>query len=278
MLSQKQIQQYQTQGYLVLEKVFSPQQLTSLTQAAARVVNDFDIDKHKTVFTTRDNDRGRDAYFIASAENVSCFLEEDALNENGELMWPKSQAINKIGHALHDLIPEFKSFCSQPLFSEILNQLGYQAPELWQTMYIFKQPKIGGEVRWHQDATYLITEPQSVMGLWVAMEDSTKENGCLWVQPKGHLTPLREIFHTNEEGKSELIKLDSTPWPTEEEAEAVEVPAGSLVLFNGKLPHYSSHNHSARSRQAFTMHIIEGHTHWSSKNWIQRPSLGKFPI
>ena len=51
-----------------------------------------------------------------------------------------------------------------------------------------QQPKIGGEVRPHQDSTFLRTSPPSVVGLWWALEDSTKQNGCLWALP-GACTP-----------------------------------------------------------------------------------------
>ena len=53
--------------------------------------------------------------------------------------------------------------------------------------FLLQQPQIGGEVAVHQDSTFLYTDPVSVVGLWVALEDATKENGCLWSIPGGHL-------------------------------------------------------------------------------------------
>jgi hypothetical protein len=50
-----------------------------------------------------------------------------------------------------------------------------------QSMYIFKQPRIGGPVDAHQDSTFLYTTPQSVTGFWWAVEDATLNNGCLYV-------------------------------------------------------------------------------------------------
>jgi phytanoyl-CoA hydroxylase len=77
----------------------------------------------------------------------------------------------------------------------ILRSLGYIAPVVPQSMYIFKQPGIGGEVCPHQDGTYLYTEPQSVVGLWWALEDCTVDNGCLWGVPGSHLTtPIQQRF------------------------------------------------------------------------------------
>ena len=57
-----------------------------------------------------------------------------------------------------------------------------------------KQPGIGGEVRWHQDATFFDSTTISVTTFWFALEDATVDNGCLWTEPGGHRGPLRERF------------------------------------------------------------------------------------
>jgi phytanoyl-CoA hydroxylase len=268
---------YRKDGFAVLERAIPAAEITPLRSAASRIVSDFDADRHRTVFSTRDGDRGRDRYFMDSAEAVHCFLEEDAVDERGTLLRPKEQSINKIGHALHDRVPEFTRFCRLPLFADVLHSLGYRAPLLWQTMYIFKQPRIGGEVRWHQDASYLRTQPNSVVGMWVALEDARRDNGCLWVQPGGHRSPLRECYEVDPDSREARLRpLNDSPWPGEDEAVPVEVPAGSLVVFHDHLPHYSAQNRSDRSREAFTMHFAEQDSLWSERNWLQRPTLGEF--
>jgi phytanoyl-CoA hydroxylase len=272
-------EQYTKDGFVVMEEIIPLQAIESLREAAQAIVQEFDSDQHRSVFSTRDKDKGRDQYFVDSAESVHCFLEEEALDKQGHLVQPKDSAINKIGHAMHDLDPVFQAFCRQPILADILKQIGYQSPLLWQTMYIFKQARIGGEVRWHQDASYLISSPTSVVGFWVALEDAHRDNGCLWVQPGGHRTPLREIYEFDHaSGHGELHSIDNTAWPDESEALAVEVPKGSLVIFNDHMPHYSSPNRSSASRQAFTMHFAEENSTWSEKNWLQRPSLGPFKL
>ena len=279
MLSKTQITQYQNNGYLVLEEAITKAEIESLKAAALQIVDEFDINRHRAVFTTSDRDSGRDDYFFDSAENVHCFLEEGALGSDGELLKPPRLAINKIGHAMHDLNPVFREFCRLPLFGQVLSDIGYRAPLLWQTMYIFKQPHIGGEVRWHQDGSYLISDPATVTGIWVAIEDANRNNGCLWVQPGGHRSPLREIYQvdwTKHEGV--LTDVDKTPWPTADEAIAVEVPAGSVVIFHDHMPHYSSQNRSDFSRHAFTLHVAEKTSRWSGSNWLQRRSLGDFEL
>ncbi len=277
MLNTVQIERFREQGFVVLERLFSVADVAVLKSAAERIVDEFDIDRHRTVFATTDRDRGRDAYFMASAEHVSCFLEADALGPDGALLKPKRRAINKIGHAMHDLVPEFTAFCRRAELARILRDLGYVKPRLWQTMYIFKQPRIGGVVRWHQDASYLSVDPPAVTGLWVAIQDADRHNGCLWVQPGGHRSPLREIFEVRPDCREGRLRtLDETPWPTEEQALPIEVPAGSVLVFADRLPHYSSHNHSDRSRHAFSMHVAEDSARWSELNWLQRPNLGPF--
>jgi phytanoyl-CoA hydroxylase len=279
LLNTHQKQQYKENGYIVLEHAIEDSDVWRLKSAALQIVDAFDIDKHRSVFTTSDRDSGRDDYFFDSAENIHCFLEEDALDKHGKLQKTPRLAINKIGHALHDLNPVFNSFCRLPVFGEVLRDIGYQDPLLWQTMYIFKQPHIGGEVRWHQDGSYLISDPATVTGIWIAIEDANRDNGCLWVQPGGHRSRLREIYQVNwAKREGQLTELDKTPWPNENEALPVEVSAGSVVIFHDHMPHYSSQNLSEHSRHAFTLHVAEKSARWSGQNWLQRPALSDFTL
>ncbi|MFK8015253.1 MAG: phytanoyl-CoA dioxygenase family protein [Gammaproteobacteria bacterium] len=266
-------------GFIVIADLVSPEEIAAARTAAANIIERFDPALHPTVFTTKDRDRGRDDYFMGSAEAIHCFAEADAVNERGELTRPKAQAINKIGHALHDLDPVFGAICRLPQIAQLARDVGYRAPEVWQTMYICKPPKVGGEVRWHQDASYLATEPACVTGIWIALEDATCTNGCLWVQPGGHRSPLRERYEVSPDtGVGTLHTLDDTPWPGAGEGLALEVKAGTAIVFKDQLPHYSSHNHSNRSRHAFALHIAEGDAEWSRRNWLQRPTLTPFKI
>ena len=78
--------------------------------------------------------------------------------------------------------------------------------------------------------------------------------------------------------KGELTELDKTPWPASDEAVAVEVEAGSVVIFHDHMPHYSSQNRSEHSRHAFTLHVAENSANWAPGNWLQRPALGNFTL
>lgn len=267
---------WQRDGFVVRPGFRPPAQLAELRERAAAIVEAFDPGAHKTVFATHDQARrSTDAAFLASAGGVHCFFEEEALDAAGQLVVPKARAINKIGHALHDLDPVFDRFSHGPDWAALAAALGLARPLVMQSMLIFKQPGIGGEVRWHQDATFLHTEPVSVVGFWIALEDATRDNGCLWVQPGGHRGPLRERFRLQAAGldaATRLDRIDSTAWPALENAQPLEVEAGTLVAFHGLLPHYSAANRSSASRLAYTLHAVDAASAWSADNWLQRPA------
>jgi len=273
---------WQDWGFVVLPGFKPAQDLEALRQRASEIVEAFEPGLGHSVFSTRDQARqAADRAFLDSASGIHCFFEEEAFDARGHLRQTKALSINKIGHALHDLDPVFDAFSRGPALAALAADLGLQDPRIWQSMLIFKQPGIGGEVRWHQDATFLHSTPVTVTGFWFALEDATRDNGCLWVEPGGHRGPLRERFVRRNfageraEGQPSelgLEPLDTTPWPETGEALPVEVPAGTLVCLHGLLPHYSAPNRSAVSRQAYTLHTVDALSQWSATNWLQRPA------
>jgi phytanoyl-CoA hydroxylase len=257
-------------GLLVVPGFKPAGELAALRERAAAIVEAFDPASSRAVFTTRDEAQTKsDAYFLSSGDAIRCFFEEEAFDASGALRGPKELSINKIGHAMHDLDPVFERFSRDPRLHELVVGLGVAQPRVYQSMYIFKQPRIGGEVRWHQDATYFDTDPVTVTTLWFALERADRANGCLWVQRGGHRTPLRERFVVDA-GTSRLERLDDTPWPQEDAAEPVEVEAGTLIVMHGLLPHYSAPNRSASSRHAYTLHVVDARARYSPANWLQR--------
>ncbi|MEL7208092.1 MAG: phytanoyl-CoA dioxygenase family protein, partial [Actinomycetota bacterium] len=233
---------------------------------------DFDPAEHRSVFTTDEQTRHTDEHFLTSGDTVRCFFEEDAFDASGELGQAPELSINKIGHAMHDLLPEFDRFSRTAAVAELLTDLGYADPVLLQSMYIFKQPRIGGEVTAHDDHTFLWTEPRSVTGLWFALEDATTENGCLWVLPGGHRHPPRRRFRRDGAGGTVFDELDPDPYP-EEGFVPLETTKGTVVVLDGLLPHRSDPNRSDRSRHAYTLHVIERGADYPTDNWLQRPDL-----
>lgn len=273
MLDADPLAAWQRDGYLVWPGFKAPADLEAVRARSRAIVEAFEPGADAAVFSSRERSRLAGQALIESADQVRCFFEEEAFDANGKLAVPKAQAINKIGHALHDRDPVFERFSRDPRLAELAQDLGLAEPLLMQSMLIFKQPRIGGEVVWHQDASFLFTEPQSVIGFWFALEDASRDNGCLWVEPRGHRGPLRERY-VNRDGRLAMEALDATPWPDAARTRALEVPAGTLVVFDGRLPHASGPNRSASSRMAYTLHAVDATAVYSPLNWLQRgPAL-----
>ncbi|GAB4195585.1 MAG: Dot/Icm type IV secretion system effector LegD1 [Wenzhouxiangellaceae bacterium] len=268
-LTRQQCSQFARDGYLVLENWQFDDQCQRLRCQAQQLLQQFDPGPRHSIFDTRKQTADDD--FLASAESIHCFFEADAYDDEGRLRQAREQSINKIGHALHELDPVFTQHCQQPELARLAIQLGLRQPRAIQSMYIFKQPRIGGEVVLHQDATFLYTIPQSVIGLWFALEDATLENGCLQVLAGAHRQGLKRRFVRTGNGATEFIELDQTPL-ADGPLTPLPVKAGSLVVLHGLLPHYSAANRSSHSRQAYTLHLIDGEAEYAADNWLQRAS------
>ncbi len=267
-LSEGERRAWVDRGYLHLEGFVSAEACAVLRERMAELLESFDPSGLGTVFSTDDQRHAQDRYFLDSGDRIRFFFEALALDDRGCLTVEKARSINKVGHALHDLDPVFDAFSRQPTLATLAHDLGLAQPLLLQSMYIFKQPGIGGEVTCHQDSAFLHTEPLSCIGFWFALEDATLENGCLFVEPGGHRRPLACRFR-RDGYTTRMEQLDPAPLPTEGLV-PLEAKTGDLIVLHGQLPHRSAANRSPRSRQAYTLHLIDGTASYSADNWLQR--------
>lgn len=267
-LRAEQIGAYERDGFLALKNSVDAASCVRLRVRAEELVRDFDPKGIVSVFSTHEQTRTSDDYFLESGDKIRFFFEENAFNSDGVLRQSKGQSINKIGHALHDLDPVFDKFSRTAEIRQLVSDLGISDPLLLQSMYIFKQPWIGGEVSCHQDATFLYTEPLRMVGLWFALEDATIDNGCLWAIPGGHRLGLKSRF-VRAEGGTRFEVFDKTPWP-EDMLQPLEVEKGTLIVLHPLLPHLSRENRSTKSRHAYTLHIIDASVNYPPENWLQR--------
>ncbi|MBM3535579.1 MAG: phytanoyl-CoA dioxygenase family protein [Alphaproteobacteria bacterium] len=268
MLSEAERQAYRRDGFLVVRDFAAAEACDRLVARSYELIDGFDP-KSVSVFTTDEQTRTTDAYFLGSGDTVRFFFEAEALDREGKLQVPKRRAINKIGHALHDLDPAFAAFSRDPRLKSIAEDVGLGDARLLQSMVILKPPGIGGEVGAHQDATFLYTDPISVHGFWFALEDATLENGCMWALPGGHRLGLKRRFRRAGDGVV-FEELDRAPLPLPPEGYVpLEAPKGTLVLLHGLLPHWSAANRSPQSRVAYSLHVIDGAAHYPADNWLR---------
>jgi phytanoyl-CoA hydroxylase len=280
LLTPAQVEKFYMNGFLVLTNFFSAEKVHQLRSEIASVIDGLDPNG-APIFTTNEQERKvAGAYFLASGDKIAPFMEEKSnLRASDGTEVPFALRINKIGHALHDLNPVFQEVSYDPKVGRIARDLGLEKPLAVQSMYIFKQPNIGGEVGMHQDGSFLYTEPQTCLGYWWALDDCHKQNGCLYAIPGSHKAGVRRHFRRQNppEVGTEFFPAQADLWEREEEV-ALECPAGTLVLIHNALVHYSAENTSAAARHAYSIHTVDGRegVTYPAINWLQKSDGSAF--
>ncbi|XP_050301848.1 phytanoyl-CoA dioxygenase domain-containing protein 1 homolog [Anthonomus grandis grandis] len=269
----------ESDGYVILEGFLTEKEIEELKQETNKLIQEMPEQSQRTVFNTITAQQNRDKYFLESSDKIRYFYETGALDPEGKLLVDPNIALNKIGHALHELNPVFRKLSFSEKVKEIAFQLGFEDPAIPQSMYIFKNPGIGGEVIPHQDAWYLYTEPKHVVGFWFALEDATIENGCLWFSKGSHKGGVHRRCIRNPDKSSDELLIYTAPAPTYQKSHftAAPVPKGTLILIHGQVVHFSEVNKSEKPRPAYTFHVIEQKDNkYSEENWLQLPEGRQF--
>jgi len=166
-------------GYAIIPNFLDQNEVDVLKQECTEIIDKMNVNEEHSIFFTGKSQLSDD-YFMTSWDKIRYFYESGAVNENGELLVDKYKCLNKIGHALHWLNPKFKNITFSDKVKSLVKQVGFIDPVVVQSMYIFKNPGIGGKVIPHQDATYLHSLPDiKVIGLWFALEDATVSSNNL---------------------------------------------------------------------------------------------------
>jgi len=144
-------------------------------------------------------------------------------------------------HFPHKLSPLMRAAMTHPKVVEVLRAIIGPDVKSMQTMLFVKAPGQPGQA-WHQDEHFIPTRDRSLCGAWIALDDATIENGCLWMQPgsqaPGILYPMRPHGEARFDSADEVYDH-----PYEREGGVpVELKAGGVAFFNGYVLHRSLPN------------------------------------
>jgi phytanoyl-CoA hydroxylase len=217
---------YREQGYVVIEDAFTKAEIDSLNQEALALCR---------------GDRGHIGGVTPAGPGES---DDEVLARYLCIHFP-----HKLSGLMFDQL-------SHPSIVETAQHCIGQNVKCMQSMLFIKAAGKPGQA-WHQDEDYIPTRDRSLCGIWLALDDATVENGCLWVIPGSHrrgiLWPQEEHDDRRFDCAREAVRF---PY-TDEDAVPVEVKAGSLVCFNGYLLHRSLPNRASRGyRRALVNHYM----------------------
>ena len=176
-------------------------------------------------------------------------------------------------HQPHFISPTMEKYVKHPKVCGVLSQITAAHLPFWdgsvkcmQSMLFVKPPGFQGQ-SWHQDEIYIPTRDRSLIGGWIAMDDATVDNGCLWVIPGSH--QMGYLYSQKPHGNpDEFDSADLESYGFDETLEIpIEVKTGSVVFFNGYLLHRSRKNRGQTYRRVLVNHYCNS---WSLLPWSIR--------
>ena len=150
---------------------------------------------------------------------------------------------------------------------DLLDQILGRGRVLFQEMALVKPPRIGSEKPWHQDASYFrVTDPGLIVGVWIALDAATRENGCMELIPSSHLGGAVPHEHENDFNRCRILD----PLVARDARIAIEMEPGDALIFHSLLHHYTAPNPSPLRRRALQFHYHQIGAIWAGVPEHQR--------
>jgi len=218
---------YQAEGFLVTPQLFSKEEVRALATEIAAVAR---------------GDLGEIAGLVPAEPNAS---DDDVIKQYLAIHHP---------HKVSDL---YRETMHHPRVTEVLEAIVSPNVKTMQSMFFVKAPGKPGQA-WHQDEFYIPTRDRSLVGCWIALDDATVDNGCLFIHPGSHergvLHPMKP--HADPRFDPSGESFDFAPFDADG-GTAVEVKAGDVVWFNGYTLHRSLANTTTdQYRRALVVHYM----------------------
>lgn len=222
---------YQTHGYLVVENAFTQDEIRTTFAAFLDLIS-----------------RGEAVQFERSvAENV----DELPIEE-------KQKYIRKLGSFLDSGDSRFTDMSEHPKLLSVCERMVDGKPELYAHQAFWKPPG-GREKPWHQDKAYFpVPIGTPVVGVWIALDEATPENGCMHIIPGSHQEG--PVIHF----KRRDWQICDTDVPVQRDT-MVPLKPGGVLFFNGMIHHGTPPNNSPHLRRSMQFHYVPAGTKRTSQ-------------
>jgi ectoine hydroxylase-related dioxygenase (phytanoyl-CoA dioxygenase family) len=159
-------------------------------------------------------------------------------------------------HHPHKVSPAARAALAHPRVVQGLTAVIGPNVKAMQSMLFIKSEGKPGQA-WHQDEFFIPTRDRSLTAVWIALDDATVENGCLWVLPGSHRPGVLYPTHEQSDPRFDCtVEAHQFPY-ADTDAVPVEIPAGTAVFFNGYLLHRSLENSGKHGyRRALANHYM----------------------
>ena len=232
-ISKEQVDQFWTDGFLIVEDLLNPDEIATLREHADWIA------------------RGEAPHVAENLLQVEPQVVEGMVQAE-----TYAKSLRKMSHlAFYDSV--FEAHARNPKILDIIESLLGSDLKLYQDQLFMKPPKIGSRQRYHQDMPLgFFIDPPDMVTCWAALDDSTIENGCLWMLPATHKFGI----------------IDQSVWAEyEQKSLAGELPnekplvmrAGSCSFHHGLILHCSQPNLTTQPRRGYATHYVSAHCRYT---------------
>ena len=273
-LDERQIEQYHRDGFLVIEGFVDKASCDELKAAANQIVADFQPSGERTIFTTSEQERVSNGEFLASGSGVWCFFEEEAFDdrrqaahvEGAEHQQDRPRDARPRPDVREVLVPPRagrrrgrhragrRARACRACTSSSSRSSAARSAAIRTHVPVHRSDDGHRVLVRHRGRHAARTVACGPSRAAIAPRCASCSSG------PARPTPTARIFE----------ELDPTPLPSPSELVPLEVPAGTMVILHGLLPHWSDINRSPKSRHAYSLHCISAAAEYPEWNWLQR--------
>ena len=223
-VTQEHLDFYEQEGYLAVENAFTPREITEAKQGLLDLIMGSRPDFEGIQFESKARER-----------LLALTLEE------------RQDAVRKLIYFVkYDA--RLEALSSHPKLVGVLDRMLGARPHLYADQALIKPPQIGREKPWHQDMAFFdLPTATKIVGVWIALDEATVENGCMHIRPQGHHQGPIAHFKRRD---WQLCDSECFGKP----CVAVPLKPGGLLFFDGMLPHGTPSNYSGKRRKALQFH------------------------